>query len=132
MNIEQHVLAGRREAEKLMTTRCTVTRGGGEPVFNESTGQYETAVVTVYSGPGRIRRPSLAARTATPAGQTITVQDLVLSLPVVTSAAVKINDVVTVTANPLDPALIGVVFTITGLHDESTATARRFPIERTS
>ena len=132
MTIEQHVLAGRREAEKLMTTQCTVTREGGEPVFNEATGQYEPSIITIYAGPGRIRRPGASVRTASPAGQTITVQDLILSLPVATSADVTVNDMVTVTANPLDPGLIGVPFTVRGVHDESTATARRFPIERTS
>ena len=131
MTIEQHVLAGRREAEKLMTTQCTVTRNG-DPVFNEETGQYDTTVITIYAGPGRIRRPGASVRTASAAGQTITVQDLILSLPVATSADVTVNDMVTVTANPLDPGLIGVPFTVRGVHDESTATARRFPIERTS
>ena len=131
MSIEQHVKAGRREAEKLMTTTCTIARNGGTTVDPDTLNDV-TLWIPIYAGKCRIRRPGASARDTATLGQVVTVQNLILSLPVDTGSTVRTDDLVTVTANPLDPALIGVTFSIRGMHDETTATARRFPIERTS
>ena len=131
MSIEQHVKAGRREAEKLMKTTCTIARNGGTTVDPDTLNDV-TLWTPIYEGRCRIRRPGVSARDTATLGQVITVQDLILSLPVDAGSNVRTDDLVTVTANPLDPALIGVTFTIKGMHDETTATARRFPLERTS
>jgi hypothetical protein len=131
MSVEQGIQQGRREAEKLMTTTCTIARNDGTTVDPDTLDDVTTWTQT-YAGKCRVRRPGPSARDKQTAGQTITLQDLILSLPVTGSSRVITDHVVTVTANPLDPALVGVTFRVTGMHDETTATARRFPIERMS
>lgn len=129
MTALQAALAGRREAEKLMLTTVTITRPAGEPVLNEETGEYETSVVTVYSGKAKVtlRGPSVTDVNA--AGQLLAAQKLILSVPVAGTESVADDDTVTVTANPLDSALVGRTFTIAGQQSQTFATARRFEIE---
>jgi hypothetical protein len=130
MTAEQATLAGRREAEKLMITTVNV----GYVTYTEDPVTYETIEVIspVYTGKARIRLSSPKANTVEAAGQYVAIQSLVLSLPIDGSASVGTSQVVIVTANPLDTALVGTKYRITGTSSQSHATARRFEIERNS
>lgn len=122
----------RAQAESLMVSVCTITRGGGAGVWNESTGQYDSTAVTVYSGPCRVRFPSTVVRESDTQNQFTVEQEPLLSLPVAGSEGVTVDDVVTITANPSDSAMVGLTLRIAGLHAQTQATARRFPVEVTS
>lgn len=132
MTAKQATLAGRREAEQLMTTSCTIKRATGEMVTDPVTLEEGPVYATVYSGKCKVRLKANAVKDAVIPGAVLAVQALELSLPVTTSATVTTGDVVTVTANPLDAALIGKTFTIKGQQAQTYATARRFEIEGTN
>lgn len=110
-----------------MTDTCRITRvGSGEPVFNPTTGISEPPEPTpVYTGPCRVRTLSLADRPAGAGEHDYTVQDFILSMPI-TTADVRVDDVVLVTASRLDPALSGKRFVVGPVARGSQQTARRF------
>ncbi|TFD80539.1 DUF6093 family protein [Cryobacterium psychrophilum] len=133
MTIQSDIKAGQREAEKLMLTTCTITRGGGAPVFNESTGAYDTpAPTTIYAGKCKVRLAGVSVKQVDAASQLLTIQQSILSLPVnrAGTANVAPSDTLTITANPLDLALVGKTFRIEGTHEQTYSTARRYSIER--
>lgn len=121
----------RAHAESLMVSTCTITRGGTD-VWNEETGAYDSTAETVYTGPCRVRFPSTVVRETDAQNQFAVEQEPVLSLPVVGSELVTVDDVVTITANPFDTAMVGLTLRIAGVHTQTQATARRFPVEVTS
>ncbi|MBG6237391.1 hypothetical protein IWX78_000334 [Mycetocola sp. CAN_C7] len=131
MTATQATLNGRREAEKLMVTRCEITRDTGEVITDPITGIDMPAVSVVYEGKCKIRLKGGVKDAAIP-GMVLAVQQLELSLPVDQSADVRNLDVMTVTTNPLDLALVGKKFNIKGQQAQSYATARRFEIEGTN
>lgn len=116
-----------------MTDTCRITKPGeGEPVFNSDTGQYEDPPpVTVYEGACRLRVTSDAGNISDAAAgeATWTVQDPVLSLPVVGSEAVGRGMTVEYLTAAFDAALVGRRFGIVGPHHESQATARRLRVK---
>lgn len=130
MTAEQATLAGRREAEKLMIT--TVNIGTVTEAVDPETFETIEVITPVYTGKARIRLSSPKANAVEAAGQYVAIQSLVLSLPVEGTAAVHTDHRVIVTANPLDTALVGSKYRITGLSEQTFATARRFEIERNS
>ena len=67
------VARGRIAAERLMTDTCTITRAGGEPVYDATTDTYTfPAGSTVYEGKCKVR--SRQAMAATPeAGEGVVV-----------------------------------------------------------
>lgn len=135
MTIETELLEGRRRAEQLMTTSCRITRAGagGAPYLDEETGEYVyPESPPIYTGKCKIRMTGTNVREIDAASQLLTVQSSILSLPVDGTGDVQADDTLTVTANPLDAALIGRVYRIEGTHEQTYATARRFSIERTS
>lgn len=135
MTVERELMAGRREAEKLMVTQCKITRAGagGEPVLDEETGDYiYPPSPTVYEGPCKIRRVGLSVRDVDAVGQLLTVQESILSLPIAGTDDVQVDDKLIVLSNPLDLALVGKQFRVKGTQEQTYATARRFAIERTS
>jgi hypothetical protein len=124
------ILAGRRFNESLQTSACTITRKG-DKVLNETTGEYEYEFATIYSGQCKIKFGATEAHTVDAQGQILTEQTAILSLPVDEPGSVDVttDDVAELTVNPLDPALVGKTFRVTGLHTQTAATARRFPVE---
>lgn len=119
-------LMGRRQAEALMESACVITRAG-ETTTDPVTGEDVPTSTTIYTGKCRLKFPNAQATQVEAAGQLLATQFPVLSLPVDGSAGVLMDDVATVTS-PLDPD-VTVVARIAGLHSQTHATARRFPLE---
>lgn len=119
---------GRAIAEARMTDTVRVTRAT-EPVFDEETGTYTPTIVTVYSGPGRLKLNSTVVGAVDAQGQNLASQSPRLDLPVSTSGDVRVNDTVEVTASVNDPASVGLRLNIEGVFYQTDATARRFPVE---
>lgn len=120
----------RAEAESQMVSTCTITSDGVK-VWDEETGGYVESGTTVYSGPCKLRFPpqGRSLRELDVQGQFLIEQEPLLSLPVAGSELVSPGDVVTITANPFDPAMVGLKIRIAGVHTQTFATARRFPVE---
>lgn len=126
------VRMGRRAAEGRMHSTCHVQRAEGEPVKGDD-GELHTPLVTIYEGRCRLRSDSTVTSDIDAAGQLLTGQASILSLPVAGSVDVRVGDVVTFVASPdsdddLDPALIGKRMQVTGIHLDTDATARRLPV----
>lgn len=125
---------GRRAAEARMVDTCTIRRPdpNGNPVLDENTGQYlGPPPITVYSGKCEFQVSAVlaGAQNAEAAGDTVTVQDQLLKLPVEgDSASVRVDDTVTCDTSAHDPDLPGRRFRVDALHHESYATSRRLPI----
>lgn len=127
---QTQALQARRRAESLMDSTGTITRQGAR-TLDQQTGQYVYASETIYSGPCKFRRGGTQVSGVESAGQLLTSQESILSLPVVGSESVREGDVWVCDSNPLDVALVGVRATIKAGVAQSFATARRFPVEVT-
>lgn len=119
---------GRAQAEARMTDTVLITREA-TPVFDEETGTYTPSVITVYSGPGRLKSVSTVVGDVDAAGQKRASQSLRLDLPVATSGGVRANDTVTITASVNDSSSVGLLLNVEGGFFQTDATARRFPVE---
>lgn len=135
MSAATAVLAGRRLAESEMVkagTKGIVRRATGAKTLDPVT-LIETDVMAVIAAETicKVRMP-----TATNPGEgrvpgVVVVKDeSILSLPVDApgSGDVTTGDMWECTANPLDPSMVGVKLRISGVHHQTTATARRFPV----
>ena len=122
----------RAQAESLMTDTWRCVRGGTRE-FNDETGEFvETPPEVVYDGPGRLRdRSSIGSREAVQ-GVTTVVSQLILSLPVATSGALRVDDRLECIASAADASMVGVRVKVTDLHLQTHSTARRFTVEVTS
>lgn len=105
----------------------------GKRTFNDETGVWtDVPPVTVYDGPGRLRdRSGIGSRDDTQGVTTVTSQ-LILSLPVASSGAVRVDHVLECVAAESDLALVGTRVKVTDLHLQTHSTARRFSVEVTS
>lgn len=121
---------GRRQAEALMESTCTIRKVTGQST-NSSTGAVTDTTETVYTGKCRIRYRNQTVNPADSASQILTVQQLELSIPVTASGSgnVLVDHVATIDTNPLDTSMVGKTFRIAGVHAQTHATARRFPVE---
>lgn len=120
----------RAEAESRMTSTCTITGPGGEPVWDDDAGEYVTAPGgTLYDGKCRLRMGNPAPQNAD-AGETAWAVDRgVLSLPIDGTANVGDGATVTITGNPHDPGMVGLVLTVLAPHFQTDSTARRLPVQ---
>lgn len=123
--------AARVHLESMMTASCTITRPGGETVWNPETLQNENVPVTVYTGQCRVRAAGQQDRAENVADQSFMASQYVLSLPVVGSEGVRRDDAVTVTGCPDDAALVGDVFRVVAESAGPQMTARRLTVTRT-
>lgn len=132
MSAETLTQQGRTLAVALMVDACTVTRSGGDRIFNQTTGGYTTlAGTTVYSGPCQVQIPAQAdASLDAMEGGGATTQQLEVKVPV-DATVYRVQDLVTVTAAAHDPTLVGRRYRVTGLHAKSFSTARRLQVEET-
>lgn len=118
----------RAQAESMMRDTCVITGDGGEPVWNDETGTYDTpASVTIYTGKCRLRMPRAAGTRVDSGAATWAVDDGVLSLPVDGSQAVTAGHVAVVTLGS-DP-LTTVRATVQATHAQTDSTARRLPVK---
>jgi hypothetical protein len=116
---------GRRAAERLMTSACTVF-APGEPVTDPQTGEVTDTQGAVWSGPCRIRpgRGRVHGRNADEVGGAeVFTYDYMVSLPVAVDVVVA-GHRLTVTASP-DAALAGVTMEVQRVDRGDTITARR-------
>jgi hypothetical protein len=121
------VAAGRREAERLMTDRCTITYVTGQ-VTDPLTGQVTPQTAVRYSGPCRVQAPSVQGQQADVGQVPVVVLRLQLQLPVAGSELVARGDTAEITSSG-DEALIGRRYTVRDLAHKSHATSRRLTIE---
>jgi hypothetical protein len=115
---------GRRAAERLMTSACTVF-APGEPVTDPQTGEVTDTQGAVWSGPCRIR-PAGGGSTGGAdevGGAEVFTYDYMVSLPVAVDVVVA-GHRLTVTASP-DAALAGVTMEVQRVDRGDTITARR-------
>ncbi len=129
--LTEHMLAvARAAAEAEMKSTCTITRPGGEPVWNEATGTYtDPPPDVVYTGRCKVQDSGRAAADAEAGERQATVTDQELHLPIESSAGVRRDDDVLIDTNPADPALVGRRFVIRAPHAGTAKTARRLPIQ---
>lgn len=114
-----------------MVDSCTIVRpASGLPVFDPSDGTYDEADDTdVYDGVCRVQvMDSLNAQDAEAGGELLTVQRLVLQLPI-SVTGVRVGDVATITSSAMDSDLVGRVYRVVATHAKTHATARRLQCE---
>lgn len=116
----------RAHAESLMVDACRVERRTGR-VLDEDSLEYVDAWASVYEGRCRVQVAGTQAQQESPAGRAFTVIDAVVQLPV-SSVEFVDDDRVTVTASAHDPALVGVVLSVTSREVKSHATMRRLHV----
>lgn len=121
---------GRSVAESLMESTCVITRTTGQT--QNSDGSTTPITLTVYSGPCRLRFPSIRPEQSLAEGQSIVRDRGQLSLPVVgDSADVRADDIAVITLGALDPGTV-VTARIESPFTQTHSTARRFPVEVTN
>src|SRR3954454_13001061 len=129
MTAESVIRAGRAFQESRMPATVTITRVTGR-LLDETTGEYTDTVATVYTGKCRLDfRASLQTLERDMEGQLLADQRPTLFLPIAGSESVTVNDMATITANPLDSAAVGMRIRVTGRAATTYATARRLPGE---
>ena len=126
-DIAQALPGLRAEAESRMTDTCTISRPGPE-TFNETTGEYTSTMVSVFSGPCRVKHPTAAARDVDAGSQLLAISQLELHLPV-SAVGVRADDAVSITGSVTRAEQVGRKFTIVAPFDGSQSTALRFRIE---
>ena len=129
MSAESVIRQGRQFQESQFLSTCTISRRSGSPVLNEETGDYEYTSELVYSGPCLLKFGQMQPRDLDAQGQLLTEQTPTLKLPVEGSENVNEDDTGVIDSNLLDAGLVGTTFRIAGLHAQTLATARRFPVE---
>jgi hypothetical protein len=126
---ESVIRAGRAFQEARMPATVLIERVV-DRVLNEDTGEYDDQKQTIYAGKCRLDfRASLQTLERDMEGQILADQRPTLLLPIVGSENITVNDMATMTGNPLDPAVVGMRIRITGLSATTYATARRLPGE---
>jgi hypothetical protein len=116
------VEAGRAAARRLMVDACTVTRVTGTAT-NSTTGVVTPTTSTVYTGPCRIKPDPTPSESQ--AGEREVVTRRFIVSVTTDEDGIAVDDIVTVTASELDPALVGVTLTVAGVIIGSHLTARR-------
>lgn len=130
MSLDQAAAEGRREAEALMRDTCLIQRPTGRTTTDPNTFEVvpEMEPVAVYEGgckfqsTGQGRTPNEES-----GGYQFTVLQNSCHLPFGT--ATRADDVITCVTSE-NPALVGLVFRVTGYAVDSYATAARVPVER--
>lgn len=121
------LVEARALAETLMTSTVRVTRVTGS-ARDEDTGITVPTVATLYTGKARVKFPSADSRRIDAGDQRFALQSPTLSIPISTVTEIRVDDDVEVTADA-DAGLVGLHLRIVGVHAQSQATARRFPVE---
>lgn len=109
----------RAVADRQLTAECVITRPApaGTPAFDETTGtSTHLPAATIYSGPCRVKGPARDPATATAVivgdrEQHIGAYTVVIPA---TAALIQAGDLIEVTANAGDTALVGLRLQVTG------------------
>jgi hypothetical protein len=113
-----------------MFDACIITRAStNAPVLNETTGAYTAAAATtLYTGACRVKPRDNADQVVDAGGQAVSLFPYVVSVPV-SAVAYAVDDIVTITASALDPAMIGLSLRVRQPNLGSQVTARRLGCE---
>ncbi|TFD27519.1 DUF6093 family protein [Cryobacterium cryoconiti] len=130
---------GRAAHEKLMIDRCVIESVTTSATLNEATGNYDTIRTRVYpplssldaDGPCLLAFNDTVVQQVDAAGQILTQNTAILSLPVATSTEVAKDHIVTYTASVNDADLVGVQLRVEGPQHETFGTARKLRVEET-
>ena len=117
------VKAGRRAAERRMTSTVKVERSTGER--DPLTGDYVRR--TVYDGKARVMTFEAFEQNAEVAGATVVVQRYYVHVPV-SAGKFEPGDVITVTASD-NPLLVGNTYRVAGTHEKNDQTAQRLLVD---
>lgn len=130
MSASSATLSGREFAEAQMESTCVITRTTpADPAIDPATGlENPPTITTTYTGKCRLRFPFVRPEQALAAGQQLAKDRGILSLPIASSAGVKLDDIADVTIGPLDPGTVRRM-RIMAPFEQTHATARRFPVE---
>lgn len=132
MSVDKVLRRGRRVRQKLMRSRCRVTRPGtGARVFDPATGTYaETAPTVIYEGVCHFKsRTSLGERDPNSAERELVTVDYQVILPHASDdAAIDVSDEVEITECPDDPHALGRVFPVVNIELSTDRTARHVTI----
>jgi len=130
MGAAEAIRKGRAAAARYMAqigTTVSITRDTGaldpetfDPVRSE-----------VYAGPGRVQTYEAQERDVEVGGGQATIQRYAVHVPV-GAYVPKPNDLVTVTANPPDPNLVGREYVVRGPLNKSATTTYRLPVDDTN
>lgn len=116
----------RAHAVSMMVDSCVVERRTGR-VMDDSTFEYVDAWTRVYSGRCRVQVAATQPVEPDPGGRAWVVTDAVVQLPVDGTDYVD-DDRVTVTACAFDPALVGVVLSVTSREVKTHDIMRRLHV----
>lgn len=134
MSRESVLARARVAAEEGMVDTCLVERPREGATTDPATGVITSVRDTIYSGPCRIQQAAgLSGSQQEDVGQAnLLMLRLELQLPI-TAPALKVEDVVTLTASTRDPEMVGREWLVRSLAHKTDASARRVQIsERTS
>ncbi|MGZ4638674.1 MAG: DUF6093 family protein [Actinomycetes bacterium] len=129
MSATSATLAGRKAAERLMVDTCTVLRPGDRGAYDPTTLTYASNPTPLYDGKCRVKPTNTADRVVEFGGEPVSLFPYVVSLPI-GDLVVHVDDVVTVTASALDPALVGLKLRVRDIASGTHLTARRLGCER--
>jgi hypothetical protein len=132
VSAESVILQGRTFNEALMASTGVVRRKTGATTTDPVTYVESPVWAVIFTGPGKLRFPEARPGDANIPGAVLSDQRPILSLPVSGTETVTTGDVWECTANPLDTALVGKKVRIDGVHAQTAATARRFPVVEVS
>jgi hypothetical protein len=127
MSVESALAAGRAAHAQLFVDACTITRVTGH-TLDPATNVYTDTVVTIYTGPCRLRQPTTDPSLAEAGEQAITVRRYWLDLPWNAPAAVAVHDIAALTASD-DAWAIGRPLTLVGIGLSGSSTKRRLTVE---
>lgn len=126
MRPEAMTRRGRRRAARLMIATGVAHRPGPE-LTDPDTGVVTPGLVEVYAGACKVQGATAQAASPEAGGHAFVVESLQLHFPV--SSQLKIDDVVTITASPMDPDLVGLKFRLVELARGTFRTADRWNVE---
>lgn len=128
MSATSAVLQGRQAAEALMVDSCTIGHPAASEVYDSGSDSYTTVTTTFYAGACKVKPRDNADRQVEAGAETVTLWPFVVSVPM-SVTGVQEDDVVTVTACELDPALVGTRLRVRQVAKGSFLTARRLGCE---
>jgi hypothetical protein len=117
---------GRRAAEQQMIDKCDVGRPGATQT--DSDGNVTRPITPVYTGKCNLTQTADQPHETVAGEHEHIMQETRWDTPV-GSGPFKIGDIVTMTSAALDDQLVGRSYRVTGLFNQSAATAQRCSVE---
>lgn len=129
MSVQSTMYAGRRAAEALMVDTCEVKHlDPEEPTTLNENGVDVPNYITRFTSPCKVQERGVQSVEREAGGHEATILRTFVHLPIST-AAVEVDDVLTITAATHDPQLVGRTFRVLAPSGKTFATARRLEVE---